>query len=65
VVALLLIELDTHGSVVEPVGMVHALFRNAAGAESNGTVATAFVGVSNYPVGAALRLAFDISVRLI
>jgi hypothetical protein len=65
VVALLLIELDTHGSVLESVCMVHALLWDAAGAESDGTVATAFVGVSNYPVGAALRLAFDISVRLI
>ena len=62
---MLFVEFDTHGSVVEPIRVVHALFRNAAGAESDGTVATAFVGVSNYPVGAAFRLAFDISVWLI
>ena len=64
-VAFLLIELDAHGSVVESVCMVHALLWGAAGAESDGTVATAFVSVSNYPIRAALRLAFDISVRLI
>jgi hypothetical protein len=45
--------------------MVHALLWDAVGAESDGIVATALVGVSNYPIGAALRLAFDISVWLI
>ena len=62
---MLLIELDAHGSVVESVCMVHALLWDAVGAESDGIVATALVGVSNYPIGAALRLAFDISVWLI
>jgi hypothetical protein len=45
--------------------MVHALLWDAAGAESDGTVATAVIGVANDPIGAALRLALDISVRVV
>jgi hypothetical protein len=65
VVALLFVELDTHGSVVESVCMVHALLWDAAGAESDGAVAIASVGVSNDPIGAAFRLALDISVWVV
>jgi hypothetical protein len=45
--------------------MVHALLWDAAGAESDGTVATAVIGVANDPIGAAFRLAFDISVWVV